>query len=94
MGSRIGLNSTMTRSAYVSPLLYVGAPPDDPAPWVRGVREVQSAHEAAALIQVGVLAVVPNSNVARQALLMLGAEGKAAMYATGGYHHRWEEPLQ
>lgn len=81
-------------SQYVSPLLYVGAAPDDVAPWVRGVREVQTAHEAAALIQVGILAVVPNSNVARQALLMLGATGKAAMYATGGYAHRWDEPVQ
>jgi len=79
---------------YVSPLLYVGAAPDSPAPWIRGQREVQTAHEAAALIQVGILAVVPDSNVARQALLMLGATGKATMYATGGYAHRWEEPLQ
>lgn len=81
-------------SQYVSPLLYVGAAPDAPAPWIRGVREVQTAHEAAALIQVGILAVVPDSNIARQALLMLGATGKAAMYATGGYGHRWEEPVQ
>lgn len=84
----------MSPSTYVSPLLYVGSGPDDPAPWVRGVREVHTAHEAAALIQVGILAVVPNSNVARQALLMLNASKKAAMYATGGYNHRWDEPLQ
>lgn len=84
----------MSRSPYVSPLLYVGAAPDDPAPWVRGVREAQTAHEAAALIQVGILAVVPDSRVAQQAILMLGASGKAAMYATGGYSHRWDEPLQ
>jgi hypothetical protein len=78
---------------YVSPLLLVGRPPVSVAPWIRGVHMVSTPHEAARWISIGHMAVVPNSTVAQQAMLLLDSTMKAAMYATGGYEHRWDEAL-
>lgn len=84
----------MATGFYVSPLLWVGEPPRDPAPWIRGVHQVETPHEAARVMALGHMACVPSSWVAQQALLMMNANQKAAMYATGGYEHRWDETLQ
>ena len=80
-------------SQYVSPLLYVGDPPKTVAPWIRGVRVVATPHEAASYMAQGYIAAVPSAVVAQQAMLMMNSNFKAAMYATGGYEHRWDESL-
>lgn len=83
----------MSAGFYASPLLWVGEPPNSVAPWIRGVHVVETAHEAARVISLGHLACVPSSWVAQQTMIMLQAPAKAAMYATGGYEHRWDEGL-
>lgn len=83
----------MSAGFYASPLLWVGEPPASVAPWIRGVHQVETPQEAARVIGLGHLACVPTSWVAQQTMLLIGSRVKAAMYATGGYEHRWDEAL-
>lgn len=65
---------------YVSPRLYVGRAPNDEE---TAAKHAGSARQAAQLIKQGFVVVVPTTDIAHEALLLLGSSPEHALRATG-----------